>query len=303
MRLIGTVTNKKPWIDYSNLKTLQSCPRQYYWAVKQNLRPAGPQPALEFGGAIHEAHEAYYVARIAGSPDQEARQQAKQAMLPKLANLDGSDPVYNQTIAELSLDRYIDTHLHSPNQPLWTELGFALTIGEFLFVGRVDRCDMTNFGRVIYDLKTSKVVGNRWDLRLEPNAQLDAYYAALSILTDEEYFGVGLDILFLHKDPSKAATPKRIFTGRTEQHVEAWLLNTSKWLDVLAAYEDSNVWPMNTETCNPLVGYSCRYQTICKKYPQPFTMSEFDLMGEYEQREWVPFEELQSGKEAPVSDN
>ena len=148
---------------------------------------------------------------------------------------------------------------------------------------------------MVNETKTSQIIGKRWQFRGKPNLQIDGYISAAYLLTGEMPHGGILDVIPIKKEPlKKENAPFRIITTRTKDDVSRWVENVSVWYRHKVDYESQGFFPMNTDACVPLVGFSCDYPSLCKLYPDPHDIDDIELPDAYKREEWAPYEELMS---------
>ena len=302
MKIIGDPNVKdRAWIDYSSLSNLMKCPRSYYWSTVRSIQtlPSGP---LVFGTACHDCKDAYYTHKLQGAQHPTCMdagiKKIREAFATEGPHID--DPIHNIQVCVDTMERYFETHKAEACTTISTESGFVLDLEEFCYVGKIDRqVNVSMLGECVEETKTTKIVGERWTQRTRPFLQGDGYVAAKTIITGKKPWGLILDIIpkpRATKTKGLVHTPAfRIPSARTEEDIEMFLADLSFWWDTKKRYEDAGFWPRNTESCSPLTGYSCWYRPLCLMYPNPFKLQELKIPGEYEIREWAPFEELLQG--------
>ena len=281
MQLLETLTIDKPWLDYSSLVMLMSCPRKYYWKVVKEISSSEEPAALINGEAYHEAKATYLKLKKAGiGSHSEWKDKALESMIPIMAQITSEDPKRNLTVAFSTMNNYFDFWRDEPYEVIEVEVKFAVDMISFVFVGRIDSIKRhPSFGKLVEETKTTTVVGKRWENRVKPNLQLDGYYSAMYILTGEVYGGGILDIIPV--DEKLKQPPLRFITPRTLEDVKDWTSNIQEWWITLSRYKESGIFPQNTETCYPILGYNCEYTTLCGMYPHPYSMDEIEIPGEY----------------------
>lgn len=294
---IGTFDNTRDWIDFSSLDLLMKCPRWYYWRAVCNITTAGTAAALVNGAAYHNAWAAFEIAKKEGKSYDECVFAGLRAMMTTKDFVGlKDDPIRNVTVATDTLQHYWKRWQMEPYKTVDVEIGFAVDIGELIYIGKIDRVCDSPFGRVIMEHKTTTVLGDRWNERGRPNAQVDGYYSSYTILTGEKLYGGVLDVCPIPahkqlKNSVKLQDPFRIIAMRGNEDIDAWIVNTNEWWRTLLRYRESNTWPMNTERCHPMMGYSCPYTTLCKQFPNPHKVpASFDIPNEYKIEKWAPFE-------------
>lgn len=277
-----------PWIDYSALSLFQRCPRSYYWRMIQHVTPDPEGAALTNGTAYHTAKAVYLQCKMDGADHTEAMATALEAMTPIMLSIKNPDKYRNISVAHRTLTNYFNHWKDSHYVPKAVEIGFAIDLINFFFVGRSDSFEKITFGDVVVETKTTTIVGERWQFRGDPNLQIDGYVAARYITTGEMPFGAVLDVIPIHD--SKLLDPFRILAPRTVKDIEIWMEDLQHWWNLIQQCKASGIFPKHTEMCIPLVGFSCNYRLLCKKFKSPHHMEEIKLPGDFKLEPWVPFD-------------
>jgi len=312
---LSEIPKDKDWIDYSSLSMFQTCPSQYYWRVVLGLTEDKPSASLLNGTAYHEALAAYYNCKrdltIGGMPQELAHIEAIKAAMLNLKGFTDSDgkkvggvinqivddPARNLTVAGYTLIDYFERWKDEPYSTIDTEIGFAVDLemvtgmsGFPLFVGKIDRRALAPYGKVIFEQKTTTIVGERWQSRGKPNLQIDGYVAADFIQTGEMPQEAKLDVIPIHKDNAKRKEAFRIPTNRSEKDVDLWIEEVGSWWELITRCKDTGIWSHCTERCLPLLGFSCDYPTLCKMYPDLKKPSVIEIPGGFKVEHWAPWE-------------
>lgn len=292
MKILGQITKDKPWVDYSSLKMLCHCPRSYWWRIHQHIT-YGDTAALVNGKAYHKAISTYHNLVKDGCKTDLAIEAGLKAMEVIMRDITIEDPRRNVTVARDTLIQYFRRWIDEPYRTIEAEVPFAIDLGDFMFVGSIDRIADSPFGVVVMETKTTTIVGERWGSRAKPNLQIDGYVAAVAILSGLNPYGGVLDVIPIHEDQSKRKSAFRIGPSpRSDEDIDNWLRNVREWWRVLCDFRANNFFPQNTEVCVPILGMSCGYTILCEKYPNPFGHEVYEIPEEYRREEWVPYEEL-----------
>lgn len=286
----------RPWMDFTSLNKLMTCPRQYWLSAIQKINTVGVKPALINGTAYHECKAAYLKSRLKGADHELAKLVGMEVLVPIMEQITEPDPARNLTNAQITMDNYFDYYQDEVYEPIegCVEVHFAIDMVDFLYVGNIDAIkNWPGFGLLVEETKSTSIIGTRWELRGKPNLQIDGYFAAAYIITGQLPYAAQLDVIPVHKDPLlKKNFPFRILTIRNEKDVDAWAHNVRHWWHTKMEYEAKGFFPQNTERCVPLVGFGCEYTTLCEMYPNPHDLDSLELPGHYEISEWAPYEEL-----------
>lgn len=283
------VKDEDEWIDFSSLSTFMDCPRKYFWNVKNHIKSAD-STALQFGSSIHAALASWHIDK-----DDE---KANQIFIEAVKVIIKDDIKRNAHVGLSILHDYYERWRIENYQTIQTEIGFAVDmeyydyfedcIKPFFFIGKVDRYINTPFGKMIMETKTTSIAGDRWLMRGKPNLQIDGYVSAISIITGENIVGGILDIIHVHEDSKKRKAIGRVITMRTKEDIDLWAKNVSEWYSQIALCNASHFFPMNSNTCVPLVGYTCNYLPLCQKYPFP-PKNNIELPDDFIINEWHPY--------------
>ena len=287
--------NNIEFIDYTSLSAYMRCPRQYWWRHIKHIDIIGNKNALINGSAYHDTLSHYYKMKLEGKNHEDALLLSLMG-LPKLMesiNMEtDNSQKYSVSVAVDTINNYFERWKDEPYKTLNTEIGFAIDVGNCSFIGKIDRYIESDFGKMILETKTTTIVGNRWDRRLKPNLQIDGYVSAIFITTGEMPYGAVLDIIPIHEDKKKRQQPFRFITTRTEQDVENWLVVVQQWIKKINFDVEQEFFPMNTDTCTPLLGFECSFTTLCSKYNNPHKIKNIELTGDFCINPWAPFDLL-----------
>jgi hypothetical protein len=282
------------WIDFSSLSNFMTCPRKYFWRSILNIDDAGQNIALMNGSAYHEALSIYHNAIITGFGHEKAFAMAIYTLQTEMSKIIEPDKKRNATVATDTLSFYLEKYRDSPYKLIHAELTGAIDMGEFLYVGKLDGNIETPYGEGILETKTTSVVGDRWQSRGKPNKQIEGYMFLASVIFDRLIRVGVLDVIPIHEDPKKRKDPFRITTMRTEEELNAWSRDTLEWWHKIQDCTNRNYFPMHTERCIPLVGFSCPYTILCNKYADPFVYdesTELEFPDQFIVREWNPLKD------------
>lgn len=292
---IATIEDQ-PWLDYSSLALYMKCPRAYYWRIIKGITSALGKAPLINGEAYHTAIATFHKSRMAEKPFEESIILATDKLYPIMSKITEEDPKRNISVAIDTITYYLHFWRDEPYVTTDAEIGFAIDLDGFIFIGKIDRRAIHEaFGKVIFETKTSSIVGKKWDLRTNPNLQVTSYVAADYILTGVMPWGGVLDVIPLHADTSKLKSthkPFRLLAPRGLQDIDDWVDSTTRWWKKIEMDRNDGVFPQNTESCHPLTSFSCDYSTLCSMHPHPYRDGEIELPGDYIVERWMPYEEL-----------
>jgi len=282
------------WVDFSSLSAYITCPRRYWWQCIQSVSPLDVHPALTNGRGYHASIASYHIAKLAGATHEEAVEAGIKSLVPIMEEIKVEDPDRNTPVAISTMKNYFERHKNDTGKPLYVETGGAVDLGDIVYVGLIDLIiELQSFGITVRETKSTTVVGERWQLRGNPNMQIDGYLFMASVLLDINIFSAQLDVIPVHHDASKRKLPFRIFTTRSEKDLAAWHKDVVHWARQIAMCKERNYFPRWTDACIPLRGSDCPYTLLCRKYPDPHTQEvALELPREYTIRPWLPLESM-----------
>jgi hypothetical protein len=282
----------KPWIDYSSLSMYMTCPRKYWWRSIQHITTATDHPALTNGKAYHAAIADYHRARLAGASFNDAVEKGIATAIPIMQEIKVEGTKRNATVAEACLRNYFTRWNDDVSTILHVEVGGAVDLGDFLYVGLIDAIKDTPYGIGINETKTTTVVGDRWQLRGKPNMQIEGYMFMASVLLGKDVLSGTLDVIPIHEDSKKRKDPFRIPTTRTHEELAEWHRNVAHWFAKIEQDKHDDFFSMDTNQCVPLIGSDCPYHIVCKLYENPHGRSDITVPGEYIIKPWLPLGNL-----------
>jgi predicted RNA-binding protein len=304
MKTLGIIDKEKMWADNSAMSMMKLCPRKYFLRIEQQITPAETSAALSTGGACHLSKATYLRAKQAGHPHIDCKAVAQLALSKAMLAIPNPDDLRNETVILRVMDGYFERWKDEPYKIGEIEIGFAVDLDNFIFIGLIDATKTLDaYGLLIEETKTTTVIGERWHLRTKPNSQIDGYVSGWYINTGEMPYGAILDVIPIYdetktKEKTEAAMRKKIdknkpfrfLTVRSEQDVDNWITNTKEWFSHLCRFKDSGIWPLNTDACAPLVGFTCEYLPVCSKYPSVLDIRSMEVSSIYKREEWEPWE-------------
>jgi DNA helicase-2/ATP-dependent DNA helicase PcrA len=165
--------------SYSQLNDFQTCPLKYKYQHYLKL-PVPGSPALSFGSTMHKVFEEYLKLYKNQQQISQADLFGKQAarMLPGLKTLEELyaknwiDDWYEnklqkdeyRKLGRQMLQTFYESIETQKPKPKYIEQFFKLPLGDYTFVGKIDRADETTAGLEILDYKTGKAPKSSKDL-------------------------------------------------------------------------------------------------------------------------------------------
>jgi hypothetical protein len=279
----------KDWLDYTSLTYFMRCPRMYWWRCRQNIVKSAEAVALLNGAAYHDCIAAFHQERLRGVSFEHAVAGAMEVLIDGMKKITIEDPKRNVSVAMDTLGYYFMKWSGDVMTTKAVEVGGAIDLGDFLFIFRIDGLGEGPFGLTVIERKTTTIVGSRWQQRGKPNLQMEGYMFGASVLTGDDYLSGCLDIIPIHENARRREEPFRIFTMRTKDELANWHQNIAEWWKSIKTCITDDYFPMNTESCVPLLGMSCDYTQLCSMYPS-MNHESLEIPAEFKQEEWKPFE-------------
>lgn len=252
---IKLATQPISFISYSQLQTFDMCPLHY--KLKYILKiPPQPVPALNFGVSIHNVMKDYYQALI---NKEKVDQGVIENMLKRrwinegYQGKDHAEAAF--THARQIMTNYVKKNADNQRLPLALELPFQYNIRSLKILGRMDRVDMREDGRMeIIDYKTGENIPD--EKKLKDDLQLTMYALAAMKVNDGLFRqqtpeNILLSLYYLEKDI-------KLTTMRTkEQLLEA---------EELILKKVEQISTSSFECRGGIFCKTCEYKMVCQSF-------------------------------------
>jgi DNA helicase-2/ATP-dependent DNA helicase PcrA len=174
---------KLSFISYSQIQAFDMCPMHYKMRYILKL-PSQPVAALSFGISMHNVLKDYYQALI---NKETMNQSVLENILKNRWIREGyQSKMHEETAfvhAKEILENYVKENANQTRLPVALELPFQYSISNLKVLGRIDRIDMTEDGKIeIIDYKTGENLPD--EKKLKTNLQLTMYALAASKIND-----------------------------------------------------------------------------------------------------------------------
>ncbi len=211
-------TAQRPsFISYSQIQTFDMCPMHYKMRYILKI-PSAHAAALSFGISMHNVMKDYYAALI-------NKETVDEAVLGNILKRRWIREGYqSKSHEEAAFERakeilgdYVRNNANQSSLPVALELPFQYKVGDLKVLGRIDRIDVNEDGRMeIIDYKTGENLPD--EKKLATNLQLTMYALAASKINDS---------VFKHNAPENVLlylyyleSGVRLTTTRTKEQLE-----------------------------------------------------------------------------------
>jgi hypothetical protein len=276
--------------DYSIISSFQTCRRKFYWEHVRNLRPKVKGLALEFGGAIHDALDAYYIA-----PQGSGLEIAQSVFEQKFKDREGEElrTVANgKKMLEVYARKYKDEPFKVLGKP---EAGFVFPIGDILFGGRIDLPIEWDGQAWIMEHKTTTRLSSTYFDQFELDKQPTGYIIAAEECMGRKIQGCLINVMEPWKDlirpTAKSKAPEDHFLRkpltRSDFLKERFKLNVLRIVRDIKWCEENNEWQEaeKKEVCQ-YYNRPCPFLDLCK-----YGENERTIANEFVVEIWEPFKQ------------
>lgn len=282
--------------DYSVLSTFQTCRKKYYWTYVRNLRPKIKGVALEFGGAIHEALDAYYI----NGGGENGLACAKTVFECNYKDREG-DKLRTVANGIKMLEWYSKKYASEPFKVLGKpETGFVFHVSDnVLFGGRIDLPVEWDGQLWIMEHKTTTRLTSGYFDQFELDRQVTGYIiAAENYFKDRKVMGCIVNVLEPWKElirpTAKSKTPEDHFLRkpitRSLMLKERFLLNTQRLVrDIQWCEENDEFQEAEKKEVCQYYNRPCPYLQLCK-----YGEDEKVIANDYIVEKWEPFKPQES---------
>ena len=300
--------------DSTSLGLLKTCPRLYQYTIIEGWQPKGESIHLRFGSEFHSALWLYDRLRTQDIPHDEALRETIHTLLITSADFNPTpnpdharDPARykNRTSLIRTVIYYLDdrrddtlrTHKLADGTAA-VELSFRFELGwgpdgtdqPYLLCGHLDRVAADSNGDLfVEDHKTTtSSPGQYYFDQYDVNNQMSLYTTAGAVVLEAPIRGVAINAVQLLIEPPYARFV-RGFTFRTQDRLEEWQTDLSRWLQLAEWYAENKYWPQNDTACDKFGG--CKFRKVCAKSPSVrkiFLNSDFNQLPEDER--WNPLQ-------------
>lgn len=309
-------------IDNTTLDKLLNCPREFEYSRILQRELAAPQPALNFGGAVHEALRVRY--EMSGSNALSI--ECVQAINDKLQKHFDKNPQPENDFRQCALAQnlvgmYNDVYGNEPWSILKNGQGKPMVECSFMFpltkmampkydndgkftmmehtevwyTGRIDLQVLDNEGEWVLDHKTTSIYGDGFWNSLAMTAQMPGYCWARKQQTGKLPMGYIINAIRTRAprkmdeyDPTQGVRRDDFNRQKfyvTQDRIDEWYENTVALVKTLFYHAENDYWPMARKHCVALYG-KCQFYSVCglpRESRLGFLASE-----QYKDQDWSP---------------
>ncbi len=279
--------------DYTTLSVFQTCRKKYYYFAVRQLRPKVKAPALSFGGAIHDALDAYYSTKSMDA--------GISAFKKNYSDIEGDDLRTVENGVNV-LEHYAQIYKHEPFEPATKpEEGFAVPIGDIMWGGRVDLPVNWNGQNWVMEHKTTTILRSNYPIPFTIDKQLTSYVVGMELLTGKKYVGCIVNVLEVWKKnmriTSRTKTPEQRFARfpfmRSKMLKERFKLNILRIVRDIKWCEENNEF-YEAENRDACFTYNkpCPYLDLCR-----YGASEEIIKRDFVEEVWQPYKQKEVNNE------
>lgn len=281
--------------DNSMISDYRLCPRYFEFRHIENLVPKGDPDNFKasFGSAIHEALEVFYEKMKEGLDffDPEVEESVKGEMTTAFLNywspFEGQDDIRTAAKGIIIVEKYYDTFKEETFKVIETEIGGAITMGDYTIILKSDTLIEENNELKILEHKTS---AHRGFLITKPNSQLDTYIVGVREITGREVKSAILNQIYFRKGRSNEKQEDTVSfvreeTYRNEEEIKEWCEDTYAWCEAITRSLSRGYFARNPSACTSYGG--CQYRQICESSDNSLQQTLKEAM--FEEKMWEPW--------------
>jgi hypothetical protein len=296
-------------IDSTKLKSLMTCPRQYFYEHVLGWRMDSSNLHLVFGEAYHKAQEVLLLFGYTEEAIDLAYLAFNEIYREHFSPITDSERTPKIPIKALeAIQSYVEENSveDANDEVLFTEISGTAPISPTRVIHyKLDSVIKRDRMIISREHKTtgqdSKAYHAQWDLSVQVGTYLHFLFC---MYPQEDVRGIQLSTTFFYK--AQKAKFHRRFITRTPEAMNSWLQNVNYWYDFLEqeyqglASELKNPgpvmesFPMNTESCTKY-NTICPYHDFCIVWPNPIVKAEKVPFG-FHTEFWDPREKPTTNK-------
>lgn len=279
--------------DYTRLDTFLTCRRKYYYQMIKHLQPKVTAAPLNFGDAVHQALDAYYI-------NNKNIELAIAKFTEVFIQTEGETLRTRENGITL-LSNYAKVYKNEPFTLLpgvKPESGFVIPIGDVMWGGRMDLPVLWDNSLYIMEHKTTSRLTSYYPIQFDLDNQITSYVIGAEETLRQKCFGCIINAL----EPSIPLIRPTIKSKKPEDHYARFPISRSSEvkerfkLKLQQVVRDATWCEENNEF------YCADKKEVCFYYNKPCPYKELCLYGEKESiiendfiiKEWKPYEVITS---------
>lgn len=287
--------------DSTSLRSLQTCPRKYFYEIVDGWEPKRRSVHLTFGIWVHEAKEEYDRRRAEGANHESSVLAVVRRMMRATWDRERGRPWVSDDVNKnrgtliRTIIWYFEQYKEDPIETVKfadgkpaVELSFSFdtsyhtSAGEtYVLCGHLDRIGRMGQQTFVCDIKTTKhTISDSFFASFTPGVQFSLYSLAAKVVYSLPTSGVIVDGAQVAVTFSRF---ERRPSPRAEVQLNEWYEGLQYWLQAAEKYASEDFWPMQEESCGNYGG--CPFRPICSKPP---SMRAEWLKADFVRRTWDP---------------
>ena len=277
--------------DFTTIDSFQKCRKYYYWRMVRHLDTKTVSPALEFGGAIHDALDVYYTLGLAD---------ALTKFRETYHDREG-DEVRTVANGVKVLEWYAKVYAHEPFKLLGKpEVGFVFPLGDILCGGRMDLPVDWEGQLWVMEHKTTSRLDSNYFKQFALDKQITFYTLAAESFFGRQCSGCIVNAIEPWKElirpTAKSKTPEQHFCRdpimRSSFLKERFKLNIQRIVrDILWCERENEFYEAEKKDVCYSYNYDCPYRVLCEYGEDPRVIER-----DYVINKWEPYKEVANGQ-------
>ena len=277
--------------DYTTIDMFQRCRKNYYWRIVRKLDTITVSPALEFGGAIHNALDVYYTDGLV---------KAIGKFRETYKDREG-DEIRTVENGAKALEWYAKVYANEPFKMLGKpEVGFVFPIGDILWGGRMDLPVEWDDQLWVMEHKTTSRLDYNYFKQFALDKQITSYCVGAEAFFNRKCIGCIINVIEpwkeLKRPTDKSKKPEQHFVRnpimRNQTLKDRFKANIQRIVrDILWCEENNEFYEAELKSACFYYNYDCPYRTLCEFGETPEIVER-----NYKITEWQPYKEVSNGE-------
>lgn len=270
--------------DYTTIDMFQRCRKYYYWRIVRDLDTKTTSPALLFGGALHDALDAYYTNGLVKAIEK-FRETYVDREGEEIRTVDNGVKV---------LEWYAKVYANEPFTVLGKpEVGFVFPIGNILWGGRMDLPVEWDGQLWVMEHKTTTRLDSNFFKQFSLDKQVTSYTVGAEAFFSRPCAGCIVNVIEpwkeLKRPTERSKRPEDHFVRdpvrRPQVLKDRFKLNIQRIVrDILWCEENNEFYEAELKTACFYYNYDCPYRTLCE-----YGEDEKVIEREFKVDHWEPY--------------